>query len=204
MKLQPQLIVDIIKIVAASVKIPVICNGGSKEIERYSDIEKYRLQCGASSIMIARAAEWNPSIFRKEGMLPIQDVIKKYLKLSIDLDNPSANTKYCVQNILRELQESEMGKRFLEAQTMEQICDVWQMKDYCKQKQLEFYKQGMLMRRDVVPGGPEMKRQKLSDDNLIVQNIAFIRSNYPRDPTLPKSVFHEHCKKLYKTIPTYM
>ncbi len=35
---------------------------------------------GASSVMIAREAQWNPSIFCKNGKEPIEDVIKKYLK----------------------------------------------------------------------------------------------------------------------------
>lgn len=71
--------------------------------------------------MIARAAQWNCSIFRKEGLLPIDDVIKAYLKYSVDYDNSPSNAKYCVQNILRELQETPRGKKFLECQTLEQI-----------------------------------------------------------------------------------
>lgn len=112
---------DIVKSVAEGLKIPVIANGGSKEIEKHKDIEKFRIETGCSSVMIARAAEWNCSIFRKEGLLPIDDVIKDYLKYCIDYDNSPSNTKYCVQNILRELQETPRGKAFLEAQTLEQI-----------------------------------------------------------------------------------
>lgn len=48
-------------------------------------------------------------------------VIEEYLKLAVDYDNSPANTKYCVQNILRELQETPRGKQFLECQTLEQI-----------------------------------------------------------------------------------
>lgn len=58
---------DIIKQIAEHISIPVIANGGSKEIEKYCDILKFREACGASSVMIARAAEWNCSIFRKNG-----------------------------------------------------------------------------------------------------------------------------------------
>lgn len=156
--------------------------------------------------MIARAAEWNASIFRPKGMLPLMDVIKRYLTIAIDYDNYPANTKYCVQNMLRELQETEMGKKFLEAQTMEQICDVFDMKDYCKQKQIEYQKRGMLMRRDVVPygeNGPVAKRIKL-DDGTIEENIAFLRSNFLKDVDLPKSVLHFYTKKTLRTVPTYV
>lgn len=62
---------DGIKKVAESIKIPLIANGGSKEIEQYKDILKFRKQCGASSVMIARAAEWNVTIFRKNGEIDI-------------------------------------------------------------------------------------------------------------------------------------
>lgn len=71
--------------------------------------------------MLARAAEWNCSIFSKDGLLPMEDVIKSYLKYAVDCDNPPSNTKYCIQNILREQQESALGKKFLSSQTLEQI-----------------------------------------------------------------------------------
>lgn len=71
--------------------------------------------------MLARVAKWNCSIFRKEGVLQMDEVIKSYLKYSVDFDNPPSNSKYCVQNILKELQETPRGKKFLDCQTMEQI-----------------------------------------------------------------------------------
>lgn len=55
------------------------------------------------------------------GMLPLEEVIIAYLKLAVDYDNSAHNTKYCVQNMLRELQESVTGRRFLDSQTMEQL-----------------------------------------------------------------------------------
>lgn len=112
---------DIIKKVAESLKIPVIANGGSKEIEKHEHIHRFREQCGASSVMIARAAQWNPSIFTNANLQPLDDVIEKFLKISIDFDNSPSNTKYCIQMMLRELQETPRGKQFLECQTLEEI-----------------------------------------------------------------------------------
>lgn len=60
---------EMIRKIAKHLKIPVIANGGSRDIEKYNDIIKFRNECGTTSVMIARAAEWNVSIFRKEGML---------------------------------------------------------------------------------------------------------------------------------------
>lgn len=56
-------------------------SGGSKEIVSYEDIEKFRQDTGASSVMIARAAEWNPSIFRPQGKLDLFEVVRKYLRI---------------------------------------------------------------------------------------------------------------------------
>lgn len=193
---------DVIKAVAEAINIPVICNGGSKEIEKYADISKYKELCGASSIMIARAAEWNVSIFRPKGLLPMMDVIQRYLTVATDYDAYPANVKYCIQNILRDQQESELGKRFLEAQTMEQICNVFDMRDYFKQKQSEFQKKALLLRRDEAIDGPDAKRAKICD-GIREDCITFIRSNYAKDIDLPKSVLHSYTKKKLRTVPNY-
>ena len=56
--------IDVIREVAKAVTIPVIANGVSSMVKTFGDIEKYRVETGCSSIMLARAAQWNPSIFR--------------------------------------------------------------------------------------------------------------------------------------------
>lgn len=173
-----------IKAVASALTIPVIANGGSKEIECYEDIDKFRRETGCSSVMLARAAEWNCSIFRKEGKLPLDDVIIAYLHYAIDYDNPPGNTKYCVQNMLRDLQDTPRGKKFLEAQTLEQICEIWNMGEYYRKKQLEFQEKGFYGRADVEPLAA--KRRKISEDTLQL-HCAFIRSLYPDDTDLPKT-----------------
>jgi tRNA-dihydrouridine synthase 2 len=193
---------DIVKAVAEAIDIPVICNGGSKEIDRFTDIAKFKTACGASSVMIARAAEWNVTIFRPQGQLPLMDVIKRYLTVAVDYDAYPANAKYCVQNMLRDLQESEMGKKFLDAQTMEQICDVFDLKDYCKAKLDEYKKKEAQLRREELENEPNAKRMKL-DDGTIEENIAFIRSNFLKDTELPKSILHAHTKKKLRTVPGY-
>lgn len=56
--------IDVIRKVAEAVSIPVIANGVSSLVKTFEDIQKYRLETGCSSVMLARAAQWNPSIFR--------------------------------------------------------------------------------------------------------------------------------------------
>ncbi len=55
---------DVIRRVAEELSIPVICNGGSADIKNYQDMERYQQETGTDSVMVARAAQWNPSVFR--------------------------------------------------------------------------------------------------------------------------------------------
>lgn len=71
--------------------------------------------------MIARAAQYNCSIFNKKPKLSLDEIIIRYLKYAVDYNNCFSNTKYCVQSMLRELQDTPRGKLFLESNTLEQI-----------------------------------------------------------------------------------
>jgi tRNA-dihydrouridine synthase 2 len=56
-------------------------SGGSNTVSKYSDIEEFKLECGVNSVMLARAAMWNCSVFRKQGLVQLDDVIKRFLKI---------------------------------------------------------------------------------------------------------------------------
>ncbi|XP_078067039.1 tRNA-dihydrouridine(20) synthase [NAD(P)+]-like isoform X2 [Mustelus asterias] len=113
---------DIIKAISEAVSIPVIANGGSQEIiKEYAGIEEFRQLTNASSVMVARAAMWNPSIFRREGLLPAEKVLKEYLSYAIKYDSHYSNTKYCLCQMLREKLESAQGKKLHAAQSNEEI-----------------------------------------------------------------------------------
>lgn len=172
---------DYIRAVTERLSIPVIANGGSKEMSKWSDINAFKENCGASSVMVARAAEWNCSIFRKEGMLPLEDVIKEYLTLCVNYDNPPNNTKYCVQNMLRDQQESEMGRKFLDSITTEEICELWGLGDYCREVQKKLQKLGNADRRDIgasVNGIRPNKKFKADEEEIISHKTVFIRTKY--------------------------
>lgn len=113
--------VDAIRKIVENVKIPVIANGGSRDMEKHSDILRFRELTGAPSVMIARAAQWNVSIFNKGGPIDLERVMYDYLKLCIEYDNSPHNSKYCIQMMLRDMQESERGRKFLDCQTLEEI-----------------------------------------------------------------------------------
>ncbi|XP_048461639.1 tRNA-dihydrouridine(20) synthase [NAD(P)+]-like isoform X5 [Rhincodon typus] len=113
---------DVIKAISEAVSIPVIANGGSQEIiKEYSGIEEFQRVTNASSVMVARAAMWNPSIFRKEGLLPTETVLKEYLTYAIKYDSHYSNTKYCLCQMLREKLESAQGKKLHAAQSNKEI-----------------------------------------------------------------------------------
>lgn len=115
---------DAIRAVAESLSIPVIANGGSTDMKTHEDILKFKEACGTTSVMVARAAQVNPSIFREEGPLPIDDVAREYLKICVDYDNSVSNTKYTLSTMYRpvkKIQKSPMGRLFDDTESLEQI-----------------------------------------------------------------------------------
>ncbi|XP_053982066.1 tRNA-dihydrouridine(20) synthase [NAD(P)+]-like [Hylaeus volcanicus] len=203
---------EVLKEISSKLSIPVIANGGSKEIQKYSDIFKFKEVTGCSSVMLARAAQWNCSIFSKEGLSSMEDIIKAYVKYAVDCDNPPSNTKYCIQNILREQQESVLGKKFHNSQTLEQICDVWELSDYCRLKRKEFEEKGLLgrsqvspMREEDQPDGeqPSSKRKMSDEEDVVLMHCAFLRNNYVTDLELPKTILHKWTQTQRKKIPHY-
>ncbi|XP_064109697.1 tRNA-dihydrouridine(20) synthase [NAD(P)+]-like [Macrobrachium nipponense] len=111
-----------------------LSSGGSKEITCYEDIERFRIETGAASVMLARAAMWNCSIIRQQGFIPLDEVVETYLRYCVDFDNQFTYSKYTVQNMLRELQDTPRGKAFLETQTLQEICQIWDLKEYFEAK----------------------------------------------------------------------
>lgn len=195
----------VIRAISEALSIPVIANGGSGEISCHEDIEIFRNDTRASSVMLARQAEKNCSIFRKDGLLPLDDVIIEYLKYAIEYGSYFANTKYCIQQMLGSLQESERGKILLNAQQIEVICDLWNLKGYLEVKQLErnfrAEKLSKLQERDFELQSA-LKRRRLEQDDVCEMDIKFMRNLFSMD-NLPKTVlWNWTLKKKYK-LPHY-
>ncbi|KAE8912923.1 hypothetical protein PF005_g10569 [Phytophthora fragariae] len=83
--------------VVSALSVPVLANG---DVFEHEHINKLRKISGASSFLIARGALANPSIFRKEGRLPVNQVVKDYLKAAAETDNVYQNTKYNVMRMI--------------------------------------------------------------------------------------------------------
>ena len=84
---------EIFDFISSKMKIPLIANG---DLFTKHDIQRLKDLNIVDSFMIARAAQWNPSVFRKEGLLPIEDVMLEYLNLAQRYDIHYKNTKYAL------------------------------------------------------------------------------------------------------------
>lgn len=126
--------IEEIREVARALTIPVIANGASGSIEEYSDIEKFRLESGASSVMVARKALTNPSIFRKSGSLAkVEEEIQNFLKLVCEYEENFTMTKYVVQRMLGSAQEFDpRGRQTVDASSVLEICKAWSMEGIYK------------------------------------------------------------------------
>lgn len=193
---------DVIKIIAESLSIPVIANGGSEDIiNTYKDIENFRVMSGASSVMIARSAQWNMSIFREEGLLPIHDVIKDYLRLAIRYDNHFINCKFCIQEVMRDKQEGEIGKLLHASVSLREICSIWDLETLYDQTEKDRSALKVKLQYDSA-GQPLTKRSKLAD--TVEMEFVLKRCEYDlKKGVTPKTVVHEWTKKNRIRPPEY-
>ncbi|XP_076064823.1 dihydrouridine synthase 2 [Oratosquilla oratoria] len=192
---------DIIREITKVLKIPVIANGGSKEMINYEAIEKFRQDTNSASVMVARAAMWNCSVLRNEGILPLDTVIQSYLKYCIDYDNAFTYTKYTVQNMLRDLQETPKGKAFLETQTLEELCKIWDLSEHFRVIRTHQYKVSQAKEEEsgsiVMPTTIEevnILRHNQDGQEIVEMPLQFIRGNFC-NADVPKMILNTYVFK---------
>ncbi|KAL8117857.1 uncharacterized protein LOC141723733 [Apium graveolens] len=83
--------------VVAALSIPVIANG---DVFEYEDFQRIKDTTGASSVMVARGALWNASVFSPKGKLPREDVKKQYVRKCILWDNDIKSTKHTLKEMI--------------------------------------------------------------------------------------------------------
>ncbi|KAL8622107.1 hypothetical protein ACOMHN_056592 [Nucella lapillus] len=194
---------DTIKAVAQSLSIPVIANGGSKEISQHTDIEAFRRAAGASSVMIARQAQWNCSIFRKEGRLPLYHVIRAYLKYAFQYDNNDINTKYCVLQMMHETMDSPEGQASLTVRTNEEFSEIWGMQSEFQQATQYRQRLSERLQQHTADGHHGFKRRKADDGlPLIELPVRFDKRCYLAAMS-PKQSLHEWCFRCGYKNPVY-
>ncbi|XP_066050426.1 tRNA-dihydrouridine(20) synthase [NAD(P)+]-like isoform X1 [Chamaea fasciata] len=189
---------DVIKAISEAVSIPVIANGGSHDfIKEYADIETFQKATAASSVMVARAAMWNPSIFRKEGFCPLKDVMQDYIKYAVRYDNHYTNTKYCLCQMLREQLETTQGKKLHAAQTTQEICEVFEMGDFYEEATAIFEAKKTSLETKMQDEDDQME-----DPDVIKMAVRFDKREYPPQIT-PKMYLLEWCRKEKHPQPVY-
>ncbi|KMT06960.1 hypothetical protein BVRB_6g152950 isoform A [Beta vulgaris subsp. vulgaris] len=115
--------------VVAALSIPVIPNG---DVFTYEDIVRIKIATGASSVMVARGALWNASIFSPQGKLPWEEVKKEYVRKSILWDNEVKSTKHTLKEMImhHSCLGLEEGKAVIKSETLADLAKLYDEEDY--------------------------------------------------------------------------
>ncbi|KAK9767041.1 tRNA-dihydrouridine synthase 2 [Basidiobolus ranarum] len=153
---------DIVK----AVDIPVIANG---DIFKYEDIARVKEMTNVSSVMIARGAHRNVSVFRREGLIPIREIIIKYIKNAVQIDNVFPNTKYTLMQMLIEDTKSAEFKGLQKAKTHEQLCKEFGLQEYYAQamKEKEELTLKLSLRKISSEKEAEVNQKKRKNEDLL-------------------------------------
>lgn len=115
--------------------IPVICNGDGSGWGNWKHIREETgkpvqlawLTPGASSIMLARAAERNPSVFSRDGAsCNVKIVIPELLRIAKHIDNPWGNTKFLLSQFkpdaqMRKAERKQVQEDIARSKSLEDI-----------------------------------------------------------------------------------
>ncbi|KAF7129581.1 hypothetical protein RHSIM_Rhsim10G0082100 [Rhododendron simsii] len=115
--------------VVAALSIPVIANG---DVFEYEDIERIKLTTGATSVMVARGALWNASIFSPKGKVPWEEVKREYVKKSILWDNDVKSTKHTLKEMIMHFSCLELpeGKAVTKSETLADLAQLYGEDNY--------------------------------------------------------------------------
>ncbi|KAM7251765.1 hypothetical protein ACFE04_023648 [Oxalis oulophora] len=115
--------------VVAALSIPVIANG---DVFEYDDFQRIRTATGAQSVMVARGALWNASIFSPKGKIPYEDVKIEYVRKSILWDNDIKSTKHTLKEFIMHYSclEFPEGKSVNKCETLADIAKLYGEEKY--------------------------------------------------------------------------
>ncbi|XP_072956307.1 uncharacterized protein [Typha angustifolia] len=116
--------------VVAALSIPVIANG---DVFEYEDFKRIKDITGASSVMAARGALWNASIFCAKGKSPWEDVKREYVRKSILWDNDMKSTKQTLKEMIMHYSCLELpeGKAVIKSETAADLAKLYGEEEYC-------------------------------------------------------------------------
>ena len=222
-----------IKRIVDVVRVPVIANGGSEDVRCYADIEAFRAKTGAASVMLARASESNPSIFRPQGLLPLTDVIRRFLRHCILYDNHLANVKYVVQHMMSSLQASDEGQRLLAATDVSHVYAIWNMDGFAaeikgrREHEKRFKSSGYSLREErsvkrfksgdghggdcqtsermneAANGKDDRSDQRTESTDMVMEDCIRFQKGIFRPETMPKQLLNNYCAARLDARPEY-
>lgn len=120
---------DEIESVVSALSIPVIANG---DVFEYEDFQRIKTATGAASVMVARGALWNASIFSPDGKIPWDDIKREYVRKCILWDNDVKSTKQTLKEMIMHHSCLELpeGKAVTKSQTLSDIAQIYEQEDY--------------------------------------------------------------------------
>lgn len=197
--------------IASTSPIPIIANGGSLDIKSGNEIDEFKEAVGCHSVMVARAAQWNMSVFRKEGPLPIKEVAKELLKLSVRYDNEWSNTKYCLMMYLHNQQLANIGADIHQCKGLKELCEVWECPEVydsgITERRAEATRKGInisTMDYDEMTGRASKRPrvERIDNRDVTVLDIMYDRRKFTVGDS-PKGLLMNYCTKTQREKPIY-
>ncbi|KAJ1964200.1 tRNA-dihydrouridine synthase 2 [Dipsacomyces acuminosporus] len=139
-------------IVKALPDLPIILNG---DVFKHEDVQRARDETGATSVMTARGAIENASIFRPDGMLPPLDVALAYIKTAVCTSNMFSNTKYS----LMQMYPDTKSRQYIDVRSAKRyrdMCEAFGIADFYNTEGVKLISQ----RADPLSAGSKKKKQK--------------------------------------------
>lgn len=120
---------DLIAHVAAAVQVPVLANG---DVFEYADFGRIRAATGAAGVLVARAACWNASVFRPQGVVHWEEVKREYVRRCVDWDNDVKGTKHTVREMImrHSCLEMEEGKALARCRSLADLAECYGLRQY--------------------------------------------------------------------------
>jgi len=119
---------ELIEVGQSAISIPLIVNG---DVFKHDDIARVKAQTGASSVMIARGALQNCSIFQADPV-PLDDVIRRYLIETLSIGTGLGNAKFTLQQMLKDLRPKHRNDQLTHlAKDLDTLCKAW---DVCREQ----------------------------------------------------------------------
>ncbi|CAG8568119.1 1594_t:CDS:10 [Ambispora leptoticha] len=113
---------DIFRDLVESISIPIIANG---DIFTRADITRLK-EISSNSVMFARGAKNNVSVFCKNGeLLPLRKVVILYIKKAIEYNNLFSNTKYTIMQMYADIAKDSEYDRVTKAKSYETLCKIF-------------------------------------------------------------------------------